>query len=115
MLELRARVNQLLPSEEKISVNDFIIKATALALRQFPNLNASFAEDKVVRHGQVNIGVAVAVPDGLLTVVCQDSDRKPVRQIATRGSQYGQSRQGRAGKERGYPRIDFLSKQYGYV
>jgi pyruvate dehydrogenase E2 component (dihydrolipoamide acetyltransferase) len=96
LLELRARVNQLLPSEEKISINDFIIKATALALRQFPNLNASFAEDKIVRHGQVNIGVAVAVPDGLLTVVCQDTDRKPVRQIAAEvASMVNRAREGR--------------------
>jgi pyruvate dehydrogenase E2 component (dihydrolipoamide acetyltransferase) len=100
LLELRARVNQLLPSEEKISVNDFIIKATALALRQFPNLNASFAEDKIVRHGQVNIGVAVAVPDGLLTVVCQDADRKPIRQIAVEvAGMVGRARDGRVKNE----------------
>ncbi|MFO7623332.1 MAG: dihydrolipoamide acetyltransferase family protein [Anaerolineales bacterium] len=96
LLELRAQVNQLLPKEEKISVNDFIVKATALALRQFPNLNASFAEDKIVRHGQVNVGVAVAVPDGLLTVVCQDTDRKPVRQIAVEvASMVNRAREGR--------------------
>ena len=100
LLELRARVNQLLPEEEKISVNDFIVKATALALRQFPNLNASFAEDKIVRHGQVNVGVAVAVPDGLLTVVCQDTDRKPVRQIAVEvASMVNRAREGRVKNE----------------
>jgi pyruvate dehydrogenase E2 component (dihydrolipoamide acetyltransferase) len=100
LLELRAQVNQLLPSEDKISVNDFIIKATALALRQFPNLNASFAQDKIVRHGQVNIGVAVAVPDGLLTVVCQDADRKPVRQIAADvAGMVGRAREGRVKNE----------------
>ena len=100
LLELRARVNQLVPAEEKISVNDFIIKASALALRQFPNLNASFAEDKIIRHGQVNIGVAVAVPDGLLTVVCQDADRKPVRQIAVEvASMVSRARDGRVKNE----------------
>jgi pyruvate dehydrogenase E2 component (dihydrolipoamide acetyltransferase) len=100
LLELRAQVNQLLPDEEKISVNDFIIKATALALRQFPNLNASFAEDKIVRHGQVSIGVAVAVPDGLLTVVCHDADRKPVRQIAVEvAGMVGRAREGRVKNE----------------
>lgn len=100
LLELRGRVNQLLPAEEKISVNDFIIKASALALRQFPNLNASFAGDKIVRHGQVNIGVAVAVPDGLLTVVCQDSDRKPVRQIAVEvAGMVNRAREGRVKNE----------------
>jgi pyruvate dehydrogenase E2 component (dihydrolipoamide acetyltransferase) len=82
LLDLRAQANALLPDDQKISVNDFAVKATALALRQFPNLNASLQEDKIVRHGAVNIGVAVAVEGGLLTVVCRDADRKPLRQIA---------------------------------
>jgi pyruvate dehydrogenase E2 component (dihydrolipoamide acetyltransferase) len=82
LLDLRKQVNALLPDEEKISVNDFIIKAAALTLRQFPNLNASLQGDQIVRHGAVNIGVAVAVEGGLLTVVCRDADRKPLRQIA---------------------------------
>jgi pyruvate dehydrogenase E2 component (dihydrolipoamide acetyltransferase) len=82
LLALRGQVNALLPEEEKISVNDFVVKAVALALRQFPNLNASLQGEQVVRHGQVNVGVAVAVEGGLLTVVCRDADRKPVRQIA---------------------------------
>jgi pyruvate dehydrogenase E2 component (dihydrolipoamide acetyltransferase) len=51
-------------------------------LRQFPNLNASLDGDQVLRHGRVNVGVAVAVEGGLLTVVCRDADRKPLRQIA---------------------------------
>jgi len=82
VMELRKQVNALLPENEKISVNDFILKAAALTLRQFPNLNAAFQGDKVLRHGQVNVGVAVAVEGGLLTVVNKDTDRKPVRQIA---------------------------------
>jgi len=83
LLALRKRVNELLPEEDKISVNDFIVKAAALTLRQFPNLNASLDGDEVVHHGQVNIGVAVAVEGGLLTVVCRDTDRKPLRQISS--------------------------------
>jgi pyruvate dehydrogenase E2 component (dihydrolipoamide acetyltransferase) len=71
-----------LPEDEKTSVNDYILKAVALALREYPNLNASLEGDYILRHGQVNVGVAVAVEDGLLTVVCHDTDRKPVRQIA---------------------------------
>jgi pyruvate dehydrogenase E2 component (dihydrolipoamide acetyltransferase) len=82
LLDLRKQVNELVPSEQKISVNDFIVKAVALALRQFPNLNASLRGEEIVRHGAVNIGVAVAVEGGLLTVVCHDTDRKPLRQIA---------------------------------
>jgi pyruvate dehydrogenase E2 component (dihydrolipoamide acetyltransferase) len=83
LLALRKRVNELLPEEDKISVNDFIVKAAALTLHQFPNLNASLDGDEVVHHGQVNIGVAVAVEGGLLTVVCRDTDRKPLRQISS--------------------------------
>jgi pyruvate dehydrogenase E2 component (dihydrolipoamide acetyltransferase) len=81
-LALRQQVNAVLPEERKTSVNDFIIKAAALALRRFPNLNASFAGDKIIQKGRVNIGNAVAVPSGLLTVVVQDADVKPVAQIA---------------------------------
>lgn len=82
LLALRAQINGYLPEDEKISVNDFIVKAVALALREFPNLNASFGGENVVRHGAVNVGVAVAVEGGLLTVVCRDADQKPLRQVA---------------------------------
>ncbi len=82
LMELRKQINALLPEEEKISVNDFVIKAAALTLRQFPNLNAALQGDQIVRYGAINIGVAVAVENGLLTVVCRDADRKPLRQIA---------------------------------
>jgi pyruvate dehydrogenase E2 component (dihydrolipoamide acetyltransferase) len=82
VMELRKQANAMLPDNEKLSVNDFIVKAVALALRQFPNLNASFQGDQVLRHGAVNVGVAVAVDGGLLTVVNRDTDRKSLRQIA---------------------------------
>jgi pyruvate dehydrogenase E2 component (dihydrolipoamide acetyltransferase) len=85
VLELRKQVNALLPEDEKLSVNDFIMKATALALRVFPNLNATIdlQKNEVTQHGQVHIGVAVAVENGLLTVVCRDTDQKSLRQIST--------------------------------
>jgi len=82
LLELRKQINAYLPDEGKVSVNDFIVKATALALRQFPNLNATYQGDTLLHHGQVNVGVAVAVEGGLLTVVCKDADAKSLRQIA---------------------------------
>ena len=82
-MRLRQELNQFLPGEEKLSVNDFIVKAVALALRQFPNLNASIEDDAHIRrHGHVNVGVAVAVEGGLMTVVCKDADQKPLRLIA---------------------------------
>ncbi len=79
---LRKQINEFLPDDEKLSINDFIVKAVALTLRQFPNLNSSFVGDRVLRHGAVNIGVAVAVENGLLTVVSKDADQKPVRLIS---------------------------------
>jgi pyruvate dehydrogenase E2 component (dihydrolipoamide acetyltransferase) len=83
LLDARAQANAMLEgSGEKLSVNDFIIKAAALTLRQFPNLNAKLDGDAVVQFGQVNIGVAVAVEGGLLVIVCHDADRKPLRQIS---------------------------------
>jgi pyruvate dehydrogenase E2 component (dihydrolipoamide acetyltransferase) len=83
LMALRKAINGMLPEDEKISVNDMIIKAVALTLKRFPNLNASFQGSEVVQHGAVNIGIAVAVEGGLLTVVCRDTDQKPLRQIAS--------------------------------
>jgi len=83
LLELRKQLNGYLPEGEKLSVNDFIVKAVALALREFPNLNAALQGDKIIRKGQVNVGVAVTVPGGLMTVVVKDTDQKPLRLISS--------------------------------
>lgn len=84
LLDLRKQVNAMLPEEGKTSVNDYIVKAVALTLREFPNLNAALDEgnNQVIQYGQINIGVAVAVENGLLTVVCKDTDRKNLTQIS---------------------------------
>jgi pyruvate dehydrogenase E2 component (dihydrolipoamide acetyltransferase) len=84
IMALRKQINAMLEDTgEKLSVNDFIVKAVALTLRQFPNLNASLRGTEVVQHGQVNVGVAVAVEGGLLTIVSRDTDRKSLRQISS--------------------------------
>jgi pyruvate dehydrogenase E2 component (dihydrolipoamide acetyltransferase) len=82
VMKMRSEINAMLPDEQKLSVNDFIVKAVGLALRQFPNLNASLIENEVIRHGRVNVGVAVAMSNGLMTVVVKDADRKPLRLIS---------------------------------
>jgi pyruvate dehydrogenase E2 component (dihydrolipoamide acetyltransferase) len=82
LMALRKQANGFLLDENKLSVNDFIVKAAALTLRSFPNLNASYTGDSVLRHGAINIGVAVAVDNGLLTIVTQGSDQKPLRSIS---------------------------------
>jgi pyruvate dehydrogenase E2 component (dihydrolipoamide acetyltransferase) len=96
LLALREQVNALLPDEQKTSVNDYMVRAVALALVEFPNLNASLDGNQIVRHGQVNIGIAVAVEGGLLTVVCKDADRKPVRLISAEvKGMVGRAREGK--------------------
>ena len=82
LINLRVQYNKIVPENEKLSVNDFIVKAVALTLRQFPNLNASLNGNSVLRHGQVNVGIAVSVEGGLLTIVCREADQKPLRQIS---------------------------------
>jgi pyruvate dehydrogenase E2 component (dihydrolipoamide acetyltransferase) len=70
---------QLLRGENvKISFNDLVVKACARALTRFPIVNASWAGDKIVTHAEVHVGVAVALPDGLITPVVRHADRKSV-------------------------------------
>lgn len=100
VMEMRAQINGMLPEGEKLSVNDFLVKAVALALREFPNLNASLNGDAVLRHGAVNVGNAVAVEGGLLTVVCKDADQKSLRQISLEvKSMAGRVREGKVKPE----------------
>lgn len=65
----------------KVSYNDIVIKAAAAALRKHPNINASWLGDKIAIHQDVNIGVAVAVPDGLVVPVIKNADVKPMTMI----------------------------------
>ncbi len=83
MMDLRRQLNSRMPDGEKFSVNDFLVKASAMALREFPNINASLDGGEIVRHGHINVGVAVALDDGLMTVVTKDVDGKPIRQLST--------------------------------
>ncbi|HEY2325103.1 MAG TPA: dihydrolipoamide acetyltransferase family protein, partial [Thermoanaerobaculia bacterium] len=66
----------------KVSLNDFIIRAIALALRHHPNVNASWGDDAIEQHGEVHVGVAVATTDGLITPVIRNADQKSVSDIA---------------------------------
>jgi pyruvate dehydrogenase E2 component (dihydrolipoamide acetyltransferase) len=82
LMDMRKQVNAYLPDNEKVSVNDFILKGVALSLRQFPNLNATIKGTEIIQFGHVNVGVAVTVPGGLMTVVVKDTDQKTLRQIS---------------------------------
>ena len=81
-LALRKQLNALLPENDVISVNDLLVKAAAVALKQFPNINASFAGNEIHIHEHVNIGIAVARETGLVTTVLKDVDKKSLSQIA---------------------------------
>lgn len=85
LLDRRKEINALLSEDDKLSVNDFIVRAVALTLLEFPNLNTSLdlKNSSVTLHGEINIGVAVAVENGLLTVVNRNTDQKTVHQISS--------------------------------
>ncbi|APE38534.1 dihydrolipoamide acetyltransferase [Nocardia mangyaensis] len=82
LFAFRAQINATL-DVGKVSVNDLLVKAVAVALRQDGSINVSFAGDSLLRHRQIHIGVAVATPMGLLVPVIRDADRKSVSEIAT--------------------------------
>jgi pyruvate dehydrogenase E2 component (dihydrolipoamide acetyltransferase) len=82
LMDMRKQANAFLPDGEKLSVNDFILKGVALTLRQFPNLNATIKGNEVFQFGHVNVGVAVTVPGGLMTIVVKDTDQKMLHQIS---------------------------------
>ncbi len=79
-IEARKEINSL--PDTKVSFNDMIIKAVAMALRKHPQVNSSWAGDKIVHHGNINVGVAVAVPDGLVVPVLKNTDFMNYNQIS---------------------------------
>ncbi|MFQ5882354.1 MAG: dihydrolipoamide acetyltransferase family protein [Candidatus Methylomirabilales bacterium] len=81
-LRLRKDLNALVSEGAKISVTDMLVKAAAKVLQEFPEVNASFAEGKLRIYKRINIGIAVALEEGLVTPVIPDCDKKPLTQIA---------------------------------
>lgn len=76
----RKEINAI--GEAKISFNDIIVKAVAMALRKHPQVNSTWNNNETIMHGDINIGVAVAVPDGLLVPVVRNTDNKSLSQIS---------------------------------
>jgi pyruvate dehydrogenase E2 component (dihydrolipoyllysine-residue acetyltransferase) len=76
LLKLRKELNARPGADYKLSVNDFVIKAAALALRKVPAANVAFGGDKLFQYHDVDIGVAVAIDDGLVTPVIRRADQK---------------------------------------
>jgi pyruvate dehydrogenase E2 component (dihydrolipoamide acetyltransferase) len=87
-VESRAKINEVSPI--KISFNDFVLKACAIALKQHPKVNSSWLGDTIRRYSYVNIGVAVAVEEGLLVPVVRFADTKSLSQIAAEVKDFAQ-------------------------
>ena len=82
LLDLRKKLNASAGDGGKVSVNDFVIRASALALRKIPEANVSWSEDAILAYQDVDISVAVATPNGLITPIVKQADTKSLRQIA---------------------------------
>ncbi len=87
-VESRSKLNEV--SKVKISFNDMVLKACSIALKQHPAINSSWLGDKIRVNHHVNIGVAVAVPDGLLVPVVRFADTKSLSQIGTEVKEFAQ-------------------------
>jgi pyruvate dehydrogenase E2 component (dihydrolipoamide acetyltransferase) len=86
LLKLRGDLNAKSPKEGpgafKLSVNDLVIKAAAVNLRRFPNVNASWTDEAILQYHDVDISVAVAIPDGLITPIIRKADQKGLAAIS---------------------------------
>jgi len=87
LMGMRKDLNEKLAGGDvKLSVNDFLVRAAALAMHQHPDFNASFDGDAIVQHGAVNVGIAISLPEdkggGLVVGVIRDADRKSLRMIS---------------------------------
>jgi pyruvate dehydrogenase E2 component (dihydrolipoamide acetyltransferase) len=94
LLELRERLNLQAPKDKdgkpawKVSVNDFVIKALAMALVKVPEANVSWTESAMVKHKNADVGVAVSIPGGLITPVIRKAETKGLAQISTEMKDY---------------------------
>jgi pyruvate dehydrogenase E2 component (dihydrolipoamide acetyltransferase) len=93
LLKLRADLNAKSakdgPGAFKLSVNDLIIKACAVALRRHPNVNASYTEEAIIEYDDVDISIAVAIPDGLITPIIRKADQQGLASISNQMKDLG--------------------------
>jgi pyruvate dehydrogenase E2 component (dihydrolipoamide acetyltransferase) len=93
-VEFRTALNQA-QTEIKVSYNDMILKAVAIALTRHPRVNGSFAGNKIILNDRVDIGVAVALEDGLITPVVRNCEKKSLGQIAREAKELAERAKGR--------------------
>ncbi|MCQ8240240.1 pyruvate dehydrogenase complex dihydrolipoamide acetyltransferase [Rhizosaccharibacter radicis] len=100
LLKLRSQLNAASPADGpgtfKLSVNDMLIKACAVALRRVPKVNASYTDEAIILYDEVDISVAVSMPDGLITPIVRSADRKSLSEIHREA--FGLIRRAREGK-----------------
>jgi pyruvate dehydrogenase E2 component (dihydrolipoamide acetyltransferase) len=86
LLALRSQLNAASPAEGpdafKLSVNDLLIKAAAVTLRRVKGVNVSYTDEALIEYNDVDISVAVSIPDGLITPIIRQADRKSLREIS---------------------------------
>ncbi|MEO8113393.1 MAG: 2-oxo acid dehydrogenase subunit E2, partial [Phenylobacterium sp.] len=84
LLAARAKINALLEKDGvKVSVNDLVIKAAAIALKRVPEANASYTPEGIAMHHHADVAMAVAIPGGLITPIIRQAETKGLAQIAT--------------------------------
>jgi len=102
-------------TEATFSFNDLVIKAVAVALRQHPAVNAWWMDDHIRIHHAVHIGMAVAIPDGLITPVIRDADRKGLAEIGTESKELAQRARDRKLKPDEYTGATFSVSNLGML
>ncbi len=99
LLELRKKLNAKAEAEDlgyKLSVNDFVIRAAALALRKVPDANVSWTDDVLLKHNVVDLSIAVAIDGGLITPIIRNTDQKGLATIANEMRELaGRAREGK--------------------
>jgi pyruvate dehydrogenase E2 component (dihydrolipoamide acetyltransferase) len=108
LVEAREQINAAAPKDKdgkpayKLSVNDFVIKALALALQRIPNANVSWTEGGMLKHRHSDVGVAVAMPGGLITPIIRKAETKPVSVISAEMKDFAARARGRKLKPEEY-------------
>ncbi|MFZ1081989.1 MAG: pyruvate dehydrogenase complex dihydrolipoamide acetyltransferase [Candidatus Kryptoniota bacterium] len=111
-IEFRESLNRY-DEKNKISYNDIIVKACASALREHPQVNATFLGEKIRMFGDVHVGVAVAIDDGLITPVLRNADKKGLRQISQEAKELASKARDRKLKPEEYSGSTFTVSNLG--
>ena len=119
LMAMRKDLNEKLAGGDvKLSVNDFLVRAAALAMHQHPDFNASFDGDAIVQHGAVNVGIAISLPEdkggGLVVGVIRDADRKSLHDLGRVQSSGREGSHSRSGPRR-HGRCHLHHLQFGDV